>query len=57
MYVPEYKDADPMGVYASKHPPEGRKVIDMGEVPPEPPKPAPREETPLEKALRARLGA
>ena len=55
--VPEYKDADPMGVYASKHPPEGRKVIDMGEAPPEPPKPPERVPTPLEQKLRDKLGA
>ena len=55
--VPEYKNADPMGIFASKTPPEGRTVVDMGEVPPEPPKPAPRVPTPLEQALRDKLGA
>jgi hypothetical protein len=55
--VPEYKNADPMGIYASKTPPPDRKVVDMGEVPPEPPKPAERVPTPLETALRNKLGA
>lgn len=55
--VPEYKNADPMGIYASKEPPEVRKIVDMGEVPPEPQKPAPRVLNPLEQALRAKLGA
>jgi hypothetical protein len=55
--VPEYKNADPMGIFASKTPPEGRKIVDMGTVPPEPPKPPERVPTPLETALRAKLGA
>lgn len=55
--VPEYKNADPMGLFASKAPPQHRKVVDMGEVPPAPPKPPERELTPLEKKLRDKLGA
>ena len=55
--VPEYKNADPMGIFASKAPPAGRQVVDMGVVPPEPPKPEPRVPTSLEQKLRDKLGA
>lgn len=55
--VPEYKNADPMGIYASKEPPEVRKIVDMGQVPDEPPKEPARVPTPLEQKLRDKLGA
>jgi hypothetical protein len=55
--VPEYKNADPMGIYASKTPPQGRKVVDMGTAPAPAPKPAERVPTPLEQALRDKLGS
>ena len=55
--VPEYKDADPFAVFARKVPPKDRQVIDMGTVPKPAPKPPERVPTPLEAALRNKLGA
>lgn len=55
--VPEYKDVDPFAVFARKSVPADRKIIDMGTVPPPAPKPPERVPTPLETALRAKLGA
>lgn len=56
--VPLYKDEDPFAVFAKKStPPEGRKIIDMGKLPPPAPKPPERVPTPLEQALRSKLGA
>lgn len=53
--VPELAKEHPMSIFAVKTPPAGRKVIDMGEVPKEPPKPEPRQLTPLEAELRKKL--
>jgi hypothetical protein len=54
--VPLYKDEDPFAVFAKKStPPEGRKIIDMGKLPPPAPKPAPRVLNPLEKALHDKV--
>lgn len=53
--VPEYQKANPMGVFAGTVPIPN--AIDLGEVPPPKPKPAPHQHTPLEIALRQRLGA
>ena len=51
--VPDYKGADIMGVFVTREPiPDAR---DIGEVPPAPPKPAPRVLTPLEQELHRRL--
>jgi hypothetical protein len=55
--VPEYKDVDPFAVFARKVPPKDREIIDMGTVPAAKPKPPERVPTPLEKALRDKLGA
>ena len=52
--VPEFKDADLMGVFASKIKPEGRSVIDKGTVP-EKPKPVPQDPNSLGAKLRAKL--
>jgi hypothetical protein len=54
--VPEYKNADPMGIFASKTPPKGRKVVDMGSVP-APKKPEAQDPNSLGAQLRAKLDA
>jgi len=55
--VPLYKDEDPFAVFAKKStPPEGRKIIDMGKLPPPEPKPPERVLSPLEQKLRDKLG-
>ena len=53
--VPEYKGADTMGVFTTKEPISGAR--DIGSAPPPAPKPAPRVPTPLEQALRDKLGS
>lgn len=55
--VPEYKDADPFAVFARRVVPQDMKIIDKGTVPPPKPKEPERVPTPLEKALRNKLGA
>jgi hypothetical protein len=55
--VPEYKNEDPFAVIARKVPPDDREIIDKGTVPPPKPKAQERVPTPLEKALRNKLGA
>jgi hypothetical protein len=55
--IPEYKNQDPFGVIARKSPPNDREIIDKGTVPAPKPKPPEREPTPLEKALRDKLGS
>lgn len=56
--IPGYKDEHPMSIFATKTPPKGRTDIeDKGEVPPTKPKAPERVPTPLEKALRDKLGA
>jgi len=55
--VPEYKNEDPFGVIARKSIPQGREVIDKGEVPPPKPKPPERVLSPLEQKLKDKLGA
>lgn len=53
--IPEYKGADTMGVFTTKEPIAGAR--DIGSVPPPAPKPPERVPTPLEQALRDKLGA
>lgn len=53
--VPELAKEHPMSIFAIKTPPAGRKIIDMGSVPPAKPKAAPRELNPIEKALHDKL--
>jgi hypothetical protein len=57
-HVPGYKDEHPMSIFATKTPPNGRTDIqDAGAVPPPKPKPPERVPTPLEQALRDKLGS
>jgi len=55
--VPELAKEHPMSIFAVKAPPAGRKIIDLGAVPPPAPKSPERVPTPLEQALRDKLGA
>jgi hypothetical protein len=52
--MPEYKDADVMGMFAAKVPPEGRSIIDKGIIP-EKPKLIPQDPNSLGARLRAKL--
>jgi hypothetical protein len=51
--VPEYKNLNVMGIITGKHPKPNAK--DLGTVPKPPPKPAPRQMSPIEKALHDKL--
>ena len=55
--IPGYDQEHPMAIFASKAPPEDRQIIDKGTVPAPKPKPAPRQHSTLELALRQKLGA
>lgn len=52
--IPEYKNEDPFGVFASRGLPAGRQIIDKGTVP-EKPKPIPQDPNSLGAKLRAKL--
>ena len=57
-HIPGYREEHPMSIFAVKTPPKDRTdVLDKGEVPPPPPKPAPQDPNSLGARLRAKLDA